>query len=426
MTISDKRQELKKASQANNEPEWLTTRRLAAFDQIDNLTIPRMQRFPYQDWPLTDKRSLNWQSSDTTLQKKDAESNFIQLGQTTLKSEIPEELTKKGVIFGDIFSVLKKHSKLLEDNLMTSIINYRGNKLTAYHQAFMNTGLVLYIPKNVVIDKPIEVELIQDSTVDNSWNPHILIIAEEGSQVKFVQHLKTVGDKANTASMVVEVAAKANSHIEISSLEELNKNTIFYFNRRAKIADSAHVEWAIGLMNDCDTVGDLDSELLGKGAYANSKAIAITSGKQRVGFNNRVTNRGPHTTGLINQRGVLLDESKLIFDGIGQIVHGAHGSNADQKNRVLMMSDKAQGDANPLLLIDENDVIAAHAASVGPVDENQMYYLMSRGIPYAQAQRLVIRGFLGAVIDAIPAKNVRQKMIDILERKLIHGQESSR
>ncbi|MCT7880777.1 MAG: SufD family Fe-S cluster assembly protein, partial [Lactobacillus crispatus] len=102
--------------------------------------------------------------------------------------------------------------------------------------------------------------------------------------------------------------------------------------------------------------------------------------------------RGPHSTGLINQRGVLLENSQLIFNGIGQIVHGAHGSKADQQNRVLMMSDNAHGDANPLLLIDENDVIAAHAASVGPVDQIQMNYLMSRGIPYDQAQRLVIRG----------------------------------
>ena len=167
-------------------------------------------------------------------------------------------------------------------------------------------------------------------------------------------------------------------------------------------------------MNSCDTLGEIDSELIGEGSYANSQLVSVTSGKQKSFINNRVTNRGPHSTGLINQRGVLLDQSKLIFNGIGQIVHGAHGSKADQQNRVLMMSPDARGDANPLLLIDENDVIAAHAASVGPVDPVQMNYLMSRGIPYDQAQRLVIRGFLGAVLDAVPDKDVRQKMIDIL------------
>lgn len=114
----------------------------------------------------------------------------------------------------------------------------------------------------------------------------------------------------------------------------------------------------------------------------------------------------------------------MIFNGIGQIVHGAHGSKADQQNRVLMMSDTAQGDANPLLLIDENDVIAAHAASVGPVDPIQMNYLMSRGIPYVQAERMVIHGFLDPVLGAIPKGKVKDRMLAILERKLINGQRS--
>lgn len=422
---SKKRQELKAASLKNKEPSWLTKRRLAAFDQIDQLTMPHMQRFNYQNWPLTEQKDLKWQDSNAEQTKDANRADLIQVGQRTIKSHLDDELKTKGVIFGDFFSVLKKHPQLLKEELMTNTIKYNENKLTAYHMAYINSGFVLYIPKNVKIDKPLEIELIQDSRMKNPWVPHMLIVADRGSYVKIVQHLKTIGDESNTANLITELVAKEDSHVEVSSLEELGQKTLFYFNQKANIFNNAHVEWAIGFMNDCDTVGDLDSELLGEGAYANSKAIAVTGNDQRVGFNNRVTNRGPHTTGLINQRGVLLDASKLIFDGIGQIVHGAHGSKADQKNRVLMMSDQAQGDANPLLLIDENDVMAAHAASVGPVDEMQMYYLMSRGIPYAQAQRLVIRGFLGAVIDAIPAKNVRQKMIDILERKLINEQRKN-
>ncbi|MDN6043055.1 MAG: SufD family Fe-S cluster assembly protein, partial [Lactobacillus sp.] len=151
--------------------------------------------------------------------------------------------------------------------------------------------------------------------------------------------------------------------------------------------------------------------------------IAVTARDEQVAINNRVIIRGRHSTGLINQRGVLLDQSKLIFNGIGQIVHGASGAKADQKNRVLMMSDEAHGDANPLLLIDENDVIAAHAASVGPVDPIQMNYLMSRGLTYPTAERMVIHGFLDAVLSGMPAGLVRDRMLAILERKLIHGQK---
>ena len=108
----------------------------------------------------------------------------------------------------------------------------------------------------------------------------------------------------------------------------------------------------------------------------------------------------------------------MTFNGIGHIIRGAKGADAQQESRVLMLSDKARSDANPILLIDENDVTAGHAASIGQVDPEDMYYLMSRGIDKDTAERLVVRGFLGAVIGEIPVKEVRQEMIAVIESKL--------
>ena len=388
-------------SHKNNESSWLTDLRLKAFERLEELDYPKMQRFSYQDWPLIKKEDFSWSN----------QADF------SLKEE-QKLLEKKGIILTDIFTASKKYPELVQSTL-GSVIKHNEDKLTAYHYAYLNSGLFLYIPKDTILTEPITISL---SPTQDTYISHLLIVADNNSKVKFLEEIQDKEKKASSASLMVELIARPGSHIEFSSLDELSQDTILYFNRRAKIEKDAHVEWAIAFMNDCNTLGDLDSELVGEGSFADSKAIAVTTGDQRVGINNRVTNRGPHSTGLINQRGVLLENSRLIFNGIGQIVHGAHGSKADQQNRVLMMSDKAHGDANPLLLIDENDVIAAHAASVGPVDKVQMNYLMSRGIPYDQAQRLVIRGFLGAVLDAIPNKDVRRKMIDILERKLIDGQ----
>ena len=388
-------------SNKNNESSWLTDLRLKAFERLEELDYPKMQRFSYQDWPLIKKEDFSWSN----------QADF------SLKEE-QKLLEKKGIILTDIFTASKKYPELVQSTL-GSVIKHNEDKLTAYHYAYLNSGLFLYIPKDTILTEPITISL---SPTQDTYISHLLIVADNNSKVKFLEEIQDKEKKASSASLMVELIARPGSHIEFSSLDELSQDTILYFNRRAKIEKDAHVEWAIAFMNDCNTLGDLDSELVGEGSFADSKAIAVTTANQKVGINNRVTNRGLHSTGLINQRGVLLENSRLIFNGIGQIVHGAHGSKADQQNRVLMMSDKAHGDANPLLLIDENDVIAAHAASVGPVDKVQMNYLMSRGIPYDQAQRLVIRGFLGAVLDAIPNKDVRRKMIDILERKLIDGQ----
>lgn len=423
--LAEAKQQLTVASQQNEEPASLLDRRLAARDLMAQLRLPRMQRFNFRDWPLIADQPLEWVSSDTDLEKIAPDDEVIrvtQVGQTTVKVHIPERLRAAGVVLTDIFTAARQYPEMFEKYFM-SAIKTDENLLTAYHVAYLNAGLFLYVPKNVEIEKPIEAELVQDNTQGQPLISHILVVADRGSKVKFIQHLTTVGDQANPANMMIELIARDNSEIDFSSLDELGAQTHTYFKRRADIGRDAHVEWAVGLMNDGNTVGDMDSELLGEGGYANSKMIAVTTRKQEVGVNNRVTNHGKHTTGLINQRGVILENSELIFNGIGQIIHGAHGSKADQQNRVLIMSDQACGDANPILLIDENDVEAGHAASVGPVDPHQMYYLMSRGIPRKQAERMVIRGFLGAVLSAIPAADVRNKLVEILERKLTDGQQ---
>ncbi|WP_283576638.1 Fe-S cluster assembly protein SufD [Limosilactobacillus oris] len=423
--LAEAKQQLTVASQQNEEPASLLDRRLAARDLMAQLRLPRMQRFNFRDWPLIADQPLEWVSSDTDLEKIAPDDEVIrvtQVGQTTVKVHIPERLRAAGVVLTDIFTAARQYPEMFEKYFM-SAIKTDENLLTAYHVAYLNAGLFLYVPKNVEIEKPIEAELVQDNTQGQPLISHILVVADRGSKVKFIQHLTTVGDQANPANMMIELIARDNSEIDFSSLDELGAQTHTYFKRRADIGRDAHVEWAVGLMNDGNTVGDMDSELLGEGGYANSKIIAVTTRKQEVGVNNRVTNHGKHTTGLINQRGVILENSELIFNGIGQIIHGAHGSKADQQNRVLIMSDQARGDANPILLIDENDVEAGHAASVGPVDPHQMYYLMSRGIPRKQAERMVIRGFLGAVLSAIPAADVRNKLVEILERKLTDGQQ---
>ncbi|WP_367333217.1 Fe-S cluster assembly protein SufD [Limosilactobacillus sp.] len=423
--LAEAKEQLTSASQQHDEPRFLLNQRLFARDLMEKLRLPRMQRFKFHDWPLIADQPLTWVSSNTDLEELAPDDEVIrvtQVGQTTVKIHIPEKLQDEGVVLTDIFTAAKNYPEIFKKNFMTAI-KADENLLTAYHMAYLNAGLFLYVPKNVEIKKPIEAEIVQDNTQDQPLISHILVVADQGSKVKFIQHLTTVGKNENPANMMIELIAKDNSEIDFSSLDELGASTHTYFKRRADIGRDAHVEWAVGLMNDGDTVGDMDSELLGEGGYANSKMIAVTTLNQEVGVNNRVTNHGKHTIGLINQRGVILENSELIFNGIGQIIHGAHGSKADQQNRVLIMSDKARGDANPILLIDENDVEAGHAASVGPVDPHQMYYLMSRGIPRKQAERMVIRGFLGAVLSAIPAADVRKKLVDILERKLTDGQQ---
>lgn len=380
----------------NQEPDWFIEKRRMALDVMDELSLPKIQRFDFHNWQMT----------------PDVTGNVT----TPVTSNDDYELM-------DIFDAINKYPELVQKYYMQKVISPDENKLTAYHTAFMNQGVVLYVPKNTTVREPIEINLVQDA--EKPFVAHILIIAEENTHFSFIQKMTTSGDQKAIANCIVEIVAKNNSDIKYAAVDELGENVTTYLSRRAYVGQNASVDWSIGMMNLGNTVADFDTDLYGEGSHAEIKVVDITAGRQQQGVNTRVTNYGKHSIGHINQRGVIMDRSKLIFNGIGHIIHGASGANAEQQNRVLMMSSKAHGDANPILLIDENDVLAGHAASVGQVDQNQLYYLMSRGIDKKTAERMVIRGFLGDVLVSIPSKEIREQLVQTIERKLENGQKIS-
>lgn len=380
----------------NHEPDWFIQKRLRALDKLDDLSLPQIQRFNYRNWQLLPEITKIIHSNTT-------------------KNE--------NYILTDIFQALNDYPELIQKYFMNEVIKPDENKLTAYHSAFLNHGIFLYVPKNTVIEQPIEIDLTQNA--DEPFVSHILIVAEENSQFSFIQKTTTQGNQDSMANCIVEIVAKDNSIIKYAAVDELGQNVTSYLSRRAAVGNNAYVDWSIGLMNDGNTIADFDTDLFGEGAHSEIKVVDITSARQQEGVNTRVTNYGKHSIGHINQRGVIMDRSRLVFNGIGHIIHGASGANAEQQNRVLMMSGQAHGDANPILLIDENDVIAGHAASVGQVDKKQLYYLMSRGIDEKTAQRMVIRGFLGDVLVSIPSKVIREQLVQTIERKLENGQQVS-
>lgn len=404
----------------NQEPEELAKLRQRAFQYVTTAQLPKVTKFNFQDWPLISAQSAPLHFPEAVELLTDSEQVIVEASSQKVTVVLPNSLKKQGLIISELGSIIKKHPQMLTKYL-AKVIQPDENLLAAYHTAFINQGLFVYVPRNVELKKPLHLTVNFDQAVKGTINFHLLIVAGENSRFQIIDHLVSSRQQDNPLTNFVEIMAEENSEVHFSSLDHLAQRSPSYYQYRTAIKNYAKVDWAIGLVNECNTVGGIDSELIGEGAHANSQLIALTTNDQQLGINNRVTNRSPHSRGSINQRGVALGNSRLIFNGIGQIIHGAHGSEAEQQNRLLMMSPHATGDANPILLIDENDVEAGHAASVGKINQDQLYYLLSRGIPLHQAQRMVIRGFLSAVITAVPDKNVRQEMVDILERKLMEN-----
>ena len=412
-------QEILNFSQVHAEPAWLQDFRQFADEKFNSLPLPFIERVKFDRWKL-DAAQLTETDEAGAVPDFTALENvpmIVQVGTQTVFEQMPAELADKGVVFTDFWTALETHEEVIKKYL-SKAVSADEDKLSALNLSKFNSGLVLIVPDNVELDLPLESIF---ETTENDLIKHVLVVAGKHSKLTYIERLKTperLADKKLIANLIVEVIAEEGAQVKFAALDQLGKNVNGFVSRRGHLADNATIDWALAVMNDGNVVADFDSDLIGNGSHAELKAVGISTGKQVQGIDTRVTNFGKNSIGHIQQSGVILDAGTLTFNGIGHIISGATGADAQQSSKVLMLSDSARGDANPILLIDENDVTAGHAASVGQIDAEDLFYLQSRGLEEEEAKKLVIRGFLGSVVAGIPVKSVRDEFIKAIDGKL--------
>ena len=417
-------------SEANNEPTWFAELRAASLAKATELPMPtpdktNIKKWNFIEFPVHTVASEKFASLNDLPEEVKAivdieaqENLYIQRNNTPAFSKVSEELKAKGVIFTDILTAVREHSDLVEKYFMTTAVKTDEHKLTALHAALVNGGVFVYVPRNVVIESPLQVVFLNDNEEASLFN-HVLVVAETSSVVTYVEtYISTVEESKGQANIISEVVALDNAQVTYGAVDVLAKGFTTYVNRRANMSRDAKIDWAVGLMNDSDTISENITHLVGDGSSADSKSVVVGRGSQKQNFTTEIRHWGKNSNGHILTHGVMKDAASAIFNGIGKIEHGATKANAEQESRVLMLSEKARGDANPILLIDEDDVTAGHAASVGRVDPLQLYYLMSRGISKAEAERLVIHGFLAPVVNNLPIEGVKKQLTEVIERKV--------
>ncbi|TAA71908.1 Fe-S cluster assembly protein SufD [Planococcus salinarum] len=422
-------QELRSFSEMNGEPSWFTELRLRSFAEAETLPLPKPDKTKILSWNFTDYpvhtvKSTTFGSIEDltedirTIVDLDQKNLYIQHNNTPAFSRISEDLAAKGVILTDIFTALREHGDLVKKYFMTNGVKADEHKLTALNAALMNGGAFLYVPKNVEVEEPVQVVFYHDDADASLFN-HVIVVADTSSKVTYVENYFSTVEKSNgLANIVSEVFAEDNAQITYGAVDVLAEGFTTYVNRRGIAARDAKIEWALGMMNDSDTISENVTHLVGDNSIGDTKTVVVGRGSQKQNFTTKVVHWGKNSDGQILKHGVMKDSASSIFNGIGKIEHGATKSNAEQESRVLMLSPKARGDANPILLIDEDDVTAGHAASVGRVDPLQLYYLMSRGITKQEAERLVIHGFLAPVVNVLPIEGVKKQLTEVIERKV--------
>ncbi len=433
MTVETKlaltEQDVRSYSTAKQEPSWFAEYRVQALQAAEHLPMPTPDKTKIINWNFTNFPVHTVESkpfaSLTELPEEvksivtdEQKSVYIQRNNTPAYLQVSDELTAQGVIFTDISTAIREHGELVKKYFMTNGVKTDEHKLASLHAALVNGGVFVYVPKNVELVEPIQVVFLHDDAQASLFN-HTIVVADTNSSVTYVEnYLSTVPEGSGIVNIISEVFAEDNAHITYGAVDVLASGITTYVNRRGIVNRNARIDWALGLMNDGYTISENVTHLVGDGSYGDTKMVIVGRGKQKQNFTTKIIHWGKHSEGHILKHGVMKDEASSIFNGIGKIEHGATKSNAVQESRVLMLNEKARGDANPILLIDEDDVTAGHAASVGRVDPLQLYYLMSRGISKQNAERLVIHGFLAPVVNVLPIEGVKKQLTEVIERKV--------
>ena len=402
-----------------NEPEcFLNTRKLALYKSY-TLPFPKLESMELERWNLfnVDFSTLRLENEGNIDITKYGINNddfaVVQKNNTIVHVNIPEKYADK-VVIKDIFSAMNDDH--IKDSFM-SVVDYAESKVTAVHYTLLNAGLFIDVKDNVVIEEPLQYIVISDS--EQSLFNHVTIQVGKNAKFNFIENYvnNQKEDKA-PFSLVSEVVAHEGAQINYSSITNQPGEKRGTILRRGLTYRDSLINWNVAAMDEADVYHDNTTNILGDGSEANLKIVTLGVKEQKTYFNSEVVNQGLSSKGDILQHGVLLDKSHIVFNGVGFIVKGATGSNAYQSSRMLTLSSEAKADANPMLLIDENDVMAGHGASLGRIDEEQLYYLQSRGLTRKESSRLLVHGFLSPVISELTVDKIKELVTVLIDEKI--------
>ena len=402
-----------------NEPTWfLNTRKLALYKSY-TLPFPKLESMELERWNLfnVDFSTLRLENEgNVEIAEYGINSDdfaVIQKNHTIVHINIPEKYADK-VVIKDIFSAMSDDH--IKDSFM-SVVDYAESKVTAVHYTLLNAGLFIDVKDNAVIEEPLQYIVISDK--EQSLFNHVTIQVGNNAKFNFIEnYVNNQKDDKAPFSLVSEVVAHDGAKVNYSSITNQPGQKRGTILRRGLTYKDSLINWNVAAMDEADVYHDNTTNILGDGSEANLKIVTLGVKEQKTYFNSEVVNQGLSSKGDILQHGVLLDRSHIVFNGVGFIVKGATGSNAYQSSRMLTLSSEAKADANPMLLIDENDVMAGHGASLGRIDEEQLYYLQSRGLTRKESSRLLVHGFLSPVISELTVDKIKELVTVLIDEKI--------
>ena len=418
----------------DNYPQFLVDYRSRAWQSYNSLPLPSLTDEP---WRRTDIRGLQVGSfripdADTASRLLDVPREYLKPiaagdhgGQVVLlpggKSLISlnPALAAQGVIFTDLATAERLHSEILK-KILGQIVRPEEGKFAALAAAFAQTGVLLYVPRGVQVDSPLQ-SLFWGPGSGLAYISHILVWVEDGASLTYV-HESASPTEAMGQSMhagIVEIHVGEGANLRFVELQSWGEHVWNFTHERARVGRDGNLDWIFGAVGTHLTKNFSDLDLIGQGAVGRMSGFYFTDGDQHLDHDTQQNHLAPNTTSDLLFKGALKDRSRSVWQGMIYVAPGAQKTDGYQANRNLTLSPKARADSIPGLEILADDVRCTHGATVGKIDPELVFYLSSRGIPKKEAEMLVVEGFFEPIMQRIPFEGVRQRFQSAIQEKLV-------
>ena len=454
------KQNIEALSQLKREPSWMHALRLEAWHVYEETPLPAgndelWRRTSLKDLtldtvvPFSESLPQDWtppslpDEYQALVSRPDLAGVVVQHNSHGSYANLSDDLKKRGVIFCGLDSAIRDYPDMVREYLLTRAVTFVENryarhvnaqgvyehrgygdtigdlKFTTLHSAFISGGTFLYVPRNVVIDEPLHALTYFDAPNVGAFT-HSLIVLEPGAAVKLVEnYASATNEPQRFASRAVELILKPGSSLQYFNLQDWAQNVWDFSSQTALMERDTTLTWLTGTLGSAVTKAFLDTRLEGPGANANLLGFFFGDGKQHFDQHTFQNHIRDHATSDLLYKGALKDNASSVFRGLIRVNPDAQRSDAYQVNRNLLLSHHSHADSIPELEIEANDVRCTHGATVGPIDEDQVFYLMARGIERAEAERLIVEGFFDPLLQKIPLESVRERLFQVIMNKII-------
>src|SRR6266540_4376309 len=296
-----------------------------------------------------------------------------------------------------------------------------NEKFAAHNAAIWEHGLLVHVPKGVVLDRPLYVR-IANSVEHGSLFWRLLVIAEEGSRFSLIEeYASSRPDLPAYSNAVAEVFVEQAAKFEYVSIQNLSQETWHFATHHARVGRDAELDWVAGGFGSKKGKVWIQNDLAGEGATSRVTGAYFTDGNQHLDYDTFQEHIAPNTTSDFAFKGALRDTSTAVWRGMIRVEKDAQKTNAYQENRNLMLSPTTHAVPIPGLEILANDVRCTHGATVSRVDREELFYAMARGLSRGDAERLIVRGFFQDILDRIEFEAVRESLANALEARIPQG-----